>query len=63
MSEQIRLVELDSYEQGLMVNGLNSFRNSLLEQDQPTEDVEDFILKVIDAPSRKEKRRSGREAR
>lgn len=63
MSEQIRLVELDSYEQGLMVNGLNSFRNSLLEQDQPTEDVEDLILKVIDAPSRKEKRRAGREAR
>lgn len=57
------VVMLDSFEQRLMVGGLNSFRNNLLEADMPTEDVDELILKVIDAPTKKEKRRSNREAR
>jgi len=63
MFEQKRVVMLNSEEQSLMVNGLNGFRKTLLEQDKPTEDVEDLILKVIDAPTKKEKRRMDREAR
>lgn len=63
MFEQKRVVMLNSEEQSLMVNGLNGFRKTLLEQDKPTEDVEDLILKVIDAPTKKEKWRMDREAR
>ena len=47
---------LDSFEQRLMVNGLVEFKNILRKQDKPLEDVEDLILKVIDAPYVKEKR-------
>jgi hypothetical protein len=56
------VVTLDGFEQRLLVNGLNDFRNDLLREEKPTEDVDDLILKVIDAP--KEKHRRGlREAR
>lgn len=63
MAEEKRVVTLDDFEQRLMVNGLTDFRNDLLRADKPTEDVDDLILKVIDAPTKKEKRRADREAR
>lgn len=63
MADEKRVVMLDDFEQRLMVNGLTDFRNDLLREDKPTEDVDDLILKVIDAPTKKEKRRSEREAR
>ena len=63
MADEKRVVMLDDFEQRLMVNGLTDFRNDLLREDKPTEDVDDLILKVIDAPTKKEKRRTNREAR
>lgn len=63
MSEEKRVLLLDDFEQRLVVNGLTEFRNDLLREDKPTEDVDDLILKVIDAPTKREKRRAEREAR
>lgn len=57
------VVTLDDFEQRLMVSGLADFRNDLIREDKPTEDVDDLILKVIDAPTKKEKRRADRETR
>ncbi|MBQ5656930.1 MAG: hypothetical protein IKT91_01150 [Clostridia bacterium] len=57
------VVELDDFEQRLMVSGLADFRNDLIRDEKPTEDVDDLILKVIDAPTKKEKRKADREAR
>ena len=57
------VVTLDDFEQRLMVNGLADFRNDLIREDKPTEDVDDLILKVIDAPTKKEKRTADRETR
>lgn len=48
-----KVLVLSDAEQGLMVNGLMDFRNSLIEQDKPTEDINDLILRVIDAPIKK----------
>ena len=48
-TERVAL-SLDSFEQRLMVKGLVNFRNGLLSDARPTEDVEELILKVIDAP-------------
>ena len=56
------VVELDDFEQRLMVSGLADFRNDLIRDEKPTEDVDDLILKVIDAPTKKEKRKADREA-
>lgn len=63
MANEKVVVELDDFEQRLMVSGLADFRNDLIRDDKPTEDVDDLILKVIDAPTKKEKRRADREAR
>ena len=38
-------------------------KGELLRDEKPTEDINDLILKVIDAPTKKEKRRADREAR
>ena len=63
MGNEKVVVELDDFEQRLMVSGLADFRNELIRDEKPTEDVDDLILKVIDAPTKKEKRRADREAR
>lgn len=63
MAEEKKVVTLDDFEQRLMVSGLMGFRNDLLRDEKPTEDINDLILKVIDAPTKKEKRRADRGAR
>ena len=63
MSGEKVVVTLDDFEQSLLVSGLADFRNDLIREDKPTEDVDDLILKVIDAPTQKEKRKADREAR
>ena len=63
MAEEKKVATLDDFEQRLMVSGLMDFRNDLLRDEKPTEDINDLILKAIDAPTKKEKRRADREAR
>ena len=63
MAEEKKVLTLDEFERRLMVSGLMDFRNDLLKDDKPTEDINDLILKVIDAPTKKEKRRAEREER
>ena len=63
MAEEKRVIEVDSFDHRLMVNGLTDFRNDLIKEDKPTEDVDELILKVIDAPTKKEKRKADREGR
>lgn len=63
MAEEKKVVTLDDFEQRLMVSGLMDFRNDLLRDEKPTEDINDLILNAIDAPTKKEKRRADREAR
>ena len=57
------VVTLDNFEQRLMVTGLADFRNDLLRAEKPTEDVNALLMKVIDAPTQKEKKKADREAR
>ena len=63
MAEEKKVITLDDFEQRLMVSGLMDFRNDLLKEEKPTEDINDLILKVIYAPTKKEKRRFDREER
>ena len=63
MRDEKRVVTLNSFEQRLMVQGLNDFRNDALRDGKPTEDVDNLIIKVIDAPTKREKRRAERETR
>lgn len=51
--EEERTLTLTKQEHGLVVNALNELRNGLLEEDRPTDFVEEVLLKAIDAPARK----------
>lgn len=63
MADEKVVVTLDSFEQRLMVNGLADWRNDLIREDKPTEDVDDLLLKVIDAPPHKDKKKVDRAER
>ena len=63
MRDEKRVVTLNGFEQRLMVAGLTDFRNDALRDGKPTEDLDGLILKVIDAPTKCQKRRADREAR
>lgn len=52
-----RVLTPDRYEHGVVINALNEMRNDLLEEERPTDIVDEVLLKVIDAPTKKEKRR------
>ena len=63
MAEDKIVVTLDSFEQLLMVSALTDFRNDLLREEKPTEDVDGLLLKVIDAAPQKERKKADRAAR
>lgn len=63
MSSEDKILIMSPDEQQLVVRSLYELRNTLLEIDGPVEDVEDVLMKVIDAPNRRERRRMDREAR
>ena len=63
MFERKKVLTFGAEEQELMVKSLNDTRNAAIALNIPTEEVEDLIMKVIDAPTRKERRRLERQTR
>lgn len=63
MKEEKRVVELSDFEHRLLVSGLADLRSEMLRDHKPTEDINELLLKVIDAPSKKRFGRSDYEAR
>ena len=51
--QEKRVLTLDRSEHGVVVNALNEMRNDLLEEERPTDIVDEVLLKVIDAPAKK----------
>lgn len=47
------VVTLTDYEQRILVRGMNEYRNQLLKEEKPTEDVARVMLKVIQAKPKK----------
>ena len=41
-------IKFTDFECNLLINGMNEFRNTLLTEDLPTEDVDELLLKIID---------------
>lgn len=48
-----RILELDRYEHGVIINALNEMRNGLIGEKRPTDIVDEVLLKAIDAPTQK----------
>ena len=55
--EEKRVIEVDDYQHGLIINSLNDKRNELVEQGKDTEFVDDTLIEVMDAPMKREKKR------
>lgn len=55
--DEKRVIEVDEYQHGLIINSLNDKRNELVEQGKDTEFVDDTLIEVIDAPMKREKKR------
>lgn len=55
--EEKRVIEVDEYQHGLIINSLNDKRNELVEQGKDTEFVDDTLIEVMDAPMKREKKR------
>lgn len=53
MKEPVKVIDLDKYEQGIIIRALNEFRNNLLKQGLITIPVDELLLKVLDAPEKK----------
>ena len=55
--DEKRVIEVDEYQHGLIINSLNDKRNELVEQGKDTEFVDDTLIEVMDAPTKREKKR------
>ena len=54
--DEKRVIEVDEYQHGLIINSLNDKRNELVEQGKDTEFVDDTLIEVMDAPLKKRRR-------
>ena len=52
-----RIIEVDEYQHGLIVNALNDKRNELAGQGKDTEFVDDTLIEVMNAPPKRKKHR------
>ena len=53
MKEKKRVIRLDTYEEGAVIEGLNKIRTEQLEKDGHADFVSDLMLKIIQAPTKK----------
>ncbi|MBR4132686.1 MAG: hypothetical protein IKT99_06875 [Oscillospiraceae bacterium] len=63
MREEKHVIVVDPDEHRLMVKGLNEFRTKLNNEGHPLEDINELMVKVIDAPTKRDRWRVTREAK
>lgn len=61
--DEMRVIEVDEYGHRLIICTLNDKRNELIESGQDTSFVDETLLDVIDAPTKKQKRKMKGEER
>ena len=63
MPEIRRVIEVTDYEHRLMVNCMRTARNEYIDEGAPTEDVSRLMVKIMEAPTKREKWKADRETR
>lgn len=53
MKEERYHLALDKYDKNIVINALNTLRTQQLQEERPTDPVDDLIIKVSEAPRRK----------
>ena len=43
-----RKLEIDEYEQGILINALNLLRSQQIREKRPTDPIDDLIMKIIE---------------
>ena len=56
--EDTKILELDKYEYGIVINALNQLRNNLIKEEESTDVINELLLKVIDAPDKSQKKKT-----
>ena len=56
-----RVIEVDDFQHRGMMEALADSRTDFIAANKPTEDVNEVLLKVIDAPTKKSKKRDREE--
>lgn len=51
--KEVKVLEIDKYEEGLIINALNDLRNKLLEEGKDSNFVDELLLKVLNLPQKK----------
>ena len=51
--EQRKVLVIDDYEQGILINALNEMRNDLKAEDKSTDAVDDLIIKTAEAKNKR----------
>ena len=51
--EQRKVLVIDDYEQGILINALNDMRNELKAEDKSTDAVDDLIIKTVEAKNKR----------
>lgn len=55
--EEKRVIEVDDYQHGLIINSLNDKRNKLVELGRDTEFVDETLIEVMDAPTKNQRKK------
>lgn len=55
MKEERYHLALDKYDKGIMLNALNTLRTEQVREERPTAPIDELIIKVSKAPTRKVK--------
>ncbi len=53
MKEPTHVITLNPVEHGITITALNALRKDKLSANRPVRDIEDLLMKVIDAPAKK----------
>lgn len=59
--EEQRIIKLDKYDYGIIINALNEFRTKLIRENKSTEVVNDLLLKLLNIPVKRKSIFSKRE--
>ena len=51
--KEVKILELDKFEIGIIINALNEMRNRLIKQEISTDAIDELLLKALDAPEKK----------
>lgn len=51
--EQRKVLVIDDYEQGILINALNDMRNELKAEEKSTDAVDDLIIKTAEAKNKR----------